>query len=384
MVKPIPSWLKSFNPAASTSKKETPKAESSSKVKKEDRKEDPPASHRSASPPPGYATVAPGAMPAESSRAIVRRGGHDGDRHGYGGHQDDYEDDFDDKRGKAMVRRGTRGGDEDKYGASRHRRDDFAEDDRDDRKGREMVRRGKSRRDPSESESESDRGHKSKKKGKEVVKRGKDSKKKSKKPKKQESSSESDSDEQIVEKRQRFEAISIGELNPDYIGSLRKCFEVRAEKIEKWCDDGLIRMDTKDGSFNADKLLNSKKVEEDEKKRWAVFEKKYRRHIAETPGGDMHHIPRFKKHLPKGPSRGRSGPSVIVVSRPREPRYRSPDYASSYSGSSRASSLGPFDGVPYPKKFIFCTECGRWGAYCGDPWHRRGLSDSAGAGCESY
>ena len=384
MVKPIPSWLKSFNPAASTSKKETPTTESSSKAKKEDRKEDPPVSPRPASPPPGYATVAPGAMPAGSSRAIVRRGDHDGDGHGYDGHQDDYEDDFNDKKGKAIVRRGTRGGDEDKYGASRRRRDDFAEDDRDDRKGREIVRRGKSRRDPSESESESDRGHRSKKKGKEVVKRGKDSKKKSKKSKKQESSSESDSDEQIVEKRQRFEAISAGELSRDYVEALRRCFEVRVEKIEKWCDDGLIRMDTKDGSFNADKLLNSKKVEEDEKKKWAVLEKRYRRHIAETPGGDMNRIPRFQKHLKKGPSRGQSGPSVIVVSGSREPRYRSPDYGSSYYGRSRSPSLEPGHGVPRPFHFLPCTECEHCGFYCGDPWHRRGLAEFRGSEYESY
>ena len=314
MVKPIPSWLKTFNPAASTSKKEAPKAESSSKAKKGDQKEDPPASPRSASPPPGYATVAPRAMPAGSSRAIVRRGDHDRDKN--------------------------------RYGSSRHRHDDHSEDDRDDRKGKEVVRRGKSRRDPSESESESDRGYKSKKKGKEVVKREKDSKKKNKKSKKkQESDSESDSDEQIVEKRKRFEAVSIGELNPDYVGGLRKCFEVRIEKIDKWCDDGLIRMDTKDGSLNADKLLNSKKVEEDEKKKWAVFEKKYRRHIEETPGGDMHFIPRFEKYLPKGPSRGRSGPSVVVVSRNPSP-------------------------PPYPSFYYPCAECCYFGSYCGDPRHR--------------
>lgn len=359
----MPSWLKTFNPAASTSKKEAPKAGSSSNVKKGDRKENPPAPPRNAAPPPAYATVAPRATPAESSRAIVRRDDYGGEKHGHpvSHHvqQDDSEDDFGDKMGKAMVRRGQRGGDdsdENKYGASRHRQEDYSEDDRDDRKGREIVRRGKSRRDPSESDSESDYAHRSKKKGKEVARRDKDPKKKNKKPKKrQESSSESDSDEQIVEKRQRFEAISFGELNQDYMLDLRKCFEVRVEKIDKWCDDGLIRMDTKDGSFNADKLLNSKKVEEDEKKKWAVFEKKYRRYIAENPGGDMHFIPRFNKYLPKG----RSGPSVIVVPTSRQPTYR-PSHESSRKPRQRRS---------YERFSSVCYVCINSGQFCGDPWH---------------
>ncbi|KAL8797068.1 MAG: hypothetical protein Q9195_000839 [Heterodermia aff. obscurata] len=385
MVKPMPSWLNTFNPAASTSKKPapkpSPKAGSSSKpkqAKKEDQKEDPPAPRRLAAPPPAYETRAPGAMPAGSSRAIAGRGDYNDNGHGYAD-QDDFEDDFEEdysnQQGKAIVKRGKQGGyddEENTHGASRHRHKNDSGNSRDDRKGKEVVRRGKSRRDPSESESDSDQGYKSKKKGKELVRREKDSKKHRKSKKKQESSSDSDSDEQIVEKRQRFEAISFGELSSAYVLDLRRCFEVRVEKIEKWCDAELIRLDTKDGSFNADKLLKSQKVEDDEKKKWPVFEKKYRRWIAENPGGEMHSIPRFRKHVAKGPSMGRSGPSVVVVQRSRNPHH----------GRPRPPSPHLIHGDPYSGLELHCSECLHFGVFCGDPFHRGGGSWSDGG--ESY
>lgn len=375
MVKPMPSWLKSSKSPASTSKKEAPKAESSSKAKKVDQKKEPPVSPRPASPPPAYTTAAPGAMPAGSSRAIARRDDYAGDGHGWAtshqGHQEDSEDDFNDKKGKAVVKRGKQGGyDDDENQPIRHRHKDHSENNRDSRKGKEVMRRGKSRKDASESESESesDHGYRSKKKGKEMVKRENESTKKHRKAKKkQESSSDSDSEEQIVEKRQRFEPVSIFELAPDYVECLRRCFEVRAEKIEKWCDDGLIRMDTKDGSFNVDRLLNSKKVEEDEKKKWAVVEKKYRRYIAETPGGDMHPIPRFEKYLPKGPSRSPSGPSVVVVARSRNPRSRDPRYGN--PRYERPRSPSPFGADARPCFHAWCAACCFHERYCGDPFH---------------
>ena len=349
MVKPVPSWLKTSDPPASTSRKQAPNAESSSKAKKVDRKQDPPASARPASPPPAYVTKAPGAMPGGTSKAVARRDDYD----------DDYEDDFDDRKGKQSKRGGFGGGDDNRYGASRYGHEDYREDDRDNRKGKEVARRGKSRRDDSESESESDRGYKSKKKGKEMVKHKKDSGKKHKKSKKkQESSSESDSDEEIVEKRKRFEEIALGELSADYTDCLRQCFEVKIEKIAKWCDDGFIRIDTKDGSFNADKLINSNKVEDDEKKKWAATEKKYRRYIAEMPGGEMRFLPRFEKYLPKGAPRCYGGPSVVVVS--------------SRGGSRRGPGHRmPTSPDPYrnPHFDIGCAECCVSGEFCGDPFH---------------
>ena len=195
-----------------------------------------------------------------------------------------------------------------------------SERSRDRGRGREVAIRSKSNRNrsPPASDSESEPKRRSKKgRRKEdtaVAKRKSDGGKKKRKPKKVESDSESDSNEEIVETRDRYEAIDSGELHPEYAENLITQFGCNIRKIEDWLDKEYIVLDTKDGSYNIDKLLKSKLVEPDEKEEWAVYEKKYRKWIKETPGGEMNLIPRFHKYV-----KGSSGPSVFLVSRGRSP-----------------------------------------------------------------
>lgn len=254
--------------------------------------------------------------------------------------------------------RGRRSKDDDvaRYGDSPDRNSSPSEHSRDRRKGREVARRKKPRRDQSESEpgseseseSEHERKSKSKKaKGKEekALVRHKDKKRKSEK--KPESGSEDDSDAEIVETRKRYEAISIHEIHIYYAEALKDTFGVNDSKIGKWCDQELIRMDTKTGGYNIDKLLKSGKVEPDDVKKWAIAEKEHKRWLDDHPSGMMSEIPRFEKYT-KG-ANARHTPNVQYVE------------------ASPPQSQGG-----YPGYFKYCSKChfdGSRGHYCGDRFH---------------
>ena len=191
--------------------------------------------------------------------------------------------------------------DEDRYGKSRHQSLHSDDDSVNRTKRNEVARRlkpskTKHRDDRSESESDSDRKNKKKSSGKKRESKALLKHKGYNKRKDSGSDSDSDSDGEIKEDRKRFEDISYHELNEGYVRWLEEVFGVRIAKIEAWCDDGLIQMDTLDGSYNIRKLLKKGFVEEKEKEEWAKYEKKYRKWVAETPGGEMLTIPRVKKH----------------------------------------------------------------------------------------
>ena len=158
--------------------------------------------------------------------------------------------------------------DNDKYGSSRHRRGSD-DDSRDRGKGMEVARRGKSKKYSDSEDEEPKKKSKSK------------SKKKTKSKKRDASSDEDDDDEVIVTKTAKYKDVDIHDIMGEYLDALIKVFEVRTEKIEKWCHEGLIRLDNKTGMFDADKLIKQK-ASDDEKKEWARFEKRYKRNMEEN------------------------------------------------------------------------------------------------------
>ncbi|KAL8797069.1 MAG: hypothetical protein Q9195_000840 [Heterodermia aff. obscurata] len=156
--------------------------------------------------------------------------------------------------------------DDDKYGSSRHRRGSD-DDSRERGKGMEVARRHKSKK-YSDSEDE------------EPKKKSKGKSKKSKK--RQESSDEDDDDnEMIVTKTAKYKDVEVSELDQPYIDALMKVFEVRIQKVARWCHDGLIRHDNKTGMLDAEKLLDAK-ANDDERKEWERFEKRYKRVLQES------------------------------------------------------------------------------------------------------
>ena len=194
----------------------------------------------------------------------------------HGGYDDEY-----DSGGPSKTKSRKSRGNDDKYGSSRHRRGSDA-DSRDRGKGMEVARRSK----PKKYSDSEDEEPKKKSKGK--------SKKKSKK---RDASSDEDDDENevIVTKTAKFKDVDIRDLAGEYLDALTRVFEVRLEKIERWCHDGLIRLDNQTGALDADKLIKQK-ASEDEKKEWERFEKRYKRMMKE------------KKEM-EGNSRGYGGPS---------------------------------------------------------------------------
>ena len=168
-------------------------------------------------------------------------------------------------------------------------------------------------REESESESESESDHPRQHKAKSTKNKSKALFKASKSGKHQESDPES-SNEEIVEKRNRYEEINFHELTRHYVDTIANIWEVTPNKVEGWCDDhNLIRLDTKDGSINLDKLIKKEIVEDSHERMLASFVKREKRWVAENPGGYMATIPRFNKGHQEGPSRRR--PDVIVVDR---------------------------------------------------------------------
>lgn len=188
---------------------------------------------------------------------------------------------------------------DEKHGSSRHHRRSDADDGDRDAKHKQLVRRDKPKY-PSDSEaSESDREDKKSRK-KQVARRdkskdrseseddrkhrkskSKDKKGKGKSKKRQDSDDEDSDDEVIVTKTKKYEDVDISDLPPTYLMSLKKIFGANTEKVEKWCHNGLIRLDISTGSFNAEKLLK-KQNDDDEIKEWAVFEKRYKRMIGDA------------------------------------------------------------------------------------------------------
>ena len=240
-----------------------------------------------------------------------------------------------------------------------NRRDDRSESDseskhksRREQKNKELIKsvrshKGKQRNDASESESESDHRERhqsksTKKESKAIVKykssrqreesesesesdhprqrKEKSTKNKSKalvkasKPRRHQESDPESSNEEIVEKRKRYEEINFHELTRGYVETIANIWEVTPNKVETWCDDlNLIRLDTKDGSINLDKLIKKEPVETSHERMLASFLKGEKRWIAENPGGYMVTIPRFNKGHQGGPSHRR--PDVIVIDR---------------------------------------------------------------------
>lgn len=255
--------------------------------------------------------------------------------------------------------RGRKSKDDDvaRYGQPSPRRNRSpSEHSRDRGKGKQAARRRKSRRDPSESEPESEsdsdseqerkRRSKSKKgKGKEekALVRREDVKKdkKGKSKKKPQSESDDDSDAEIVETRKRYEAITDDELDTEYGKALMDIFQVNESRIVKWCDQELLRLDTKTGYYNIDRLVKSGKVESDDVKKWAIFEKKFNRGL-EAEGyesGIMSAIPRFQKYT----------------------KAADPDY--------NVERSGPPSRGGYPGYHDDCLDCSFDEVYCGDRYH---------------
>ena len=232
-----------------------------------------------------------------------------------------------------------------------------SEHSRDRAKGKEVARRKMSRRDrseskpesESESESEDERRRKSKSKkgkgkGEKALVRRTDAKrdKKGKSKKNPESGSEDDSDAEIVETRKRYEAVTVDEVDTHYLRALMDIFQVNQNKTVKWCDQELIRIDTKTGYYNIDKLVKSGKVEPEDVKKWAIFEKKFNREL-ELEGhelGMMSSIPRFQRYT-----------------KAADPEYE-------YVEMSQPRSRGG-----YPDYYDGCPDCCIDRIYCGDRYH---------------
>lgn len=226
-----------------------------------------------------------------------------------------------------------------------------------ERKNMELVKHSRSSKhkrqdDLSDLESESDQKSKSKSKRKEKRKESKALVKHKSNKKHKESEPESDSNEEVVERRQRFEEIEYEELSRDYRRAIEHAWQCLPDKVRRWCDEKLIRLDTRDGSYNADKLLKKKPLDSSaEEAEWAKFEKRYKRWIAENPGGDMSNIPRFNKggdgHSSHAIGGHRRVPDVIVVDRP------------------------VFMGRPNLRPYYdpSCFACFAYRGYCGNPSH---------------
>ena len=177
----------------------------------------------------------------------------------------------------------------------------------------EVARRGKAKKYSDSEDDEPKKKSKSK------------SKKKSKKRRDSDDEDEDD-DEVIVTKTAKYKDVDIRDIAGEYLDALTRVFEVRVEKIERWCHDGLIRLDNQTGMFDADKLIKQK-ASEDEKKEWERYEKKYKRMMKENK----------EMWEGKGGHGGSSRPVVVVTQ---------------YSGPPR------FDGSA-------CYVCARLGAWCG-------------------
>ena len=115
----------------------------------------------------------------------------------------------------------------------------------------------------------------------EPKKKSKSKSKKSKSKKRNASSDDDDDDEMIVTKTAKYKDVDVNDLAGDYLNALSRVFEVRREKIERWCHDGLIRLDMQTGMFDASKLIEQK-ASDDEKKEWERYEKRYKRTMEEN------------------------------------------------------------------------------------------------------
>ena len=197
-----------------------------------------------------------------------------------------------------------------KYGSSRHRRGSD-DDSRDRGKGMQVAVRRKSKKYSDSEDEEPKKKSKSKSK---------------KKSKKREASSDEDDDddEVIVTKTAKYKDVDINDLTGEYLDALMNVFEVRPEKIDRWCHDGLIRLDNQTDMFDADKLIRLK-ASDDEKKEWDRYEKRYKRMMQE------------KKEMGEGRG-GRGGPS-------------------------RSNTV--YVQVPPRREYKGCYDCWLLGRYCG-------------------
>ncbi|KAG7006982.1 hypothetical protein G7Y79_00012g033180 [Physcia stellaris] len=347
------SILNTLKQGASPSRREDSKGQVP--LPKTEKKTVPPVQKRPISPPPAYTSQAPGVMPAAPSKETGRQ-----EKPLYNPWAALKEAEASSSRRDGDRGRKSRDDDVGRYGQPSPRRNRNPSEHSRDRgkgKGKEAARRKKSRRDVSDSESasesESDSEQERKRRNKSKKSKGREEKalvrredvkkdKKGKSKKKYESESEDDSDAEIVETRKRYEAITNHELEVECAEALMDIFQVNDSRIEKWCDQELIRLDTKTGYYNIDKLVKSGKVEPDDVKKWAIFEKKFKRGL-EAEGcesGVMSSIPRFRKYT----------------------KAAEPDYY--------AERSGPRIRGGYPAYHEDCVDCSFDERYCGDRYHR--------------
>lgn len=244
-----------------------------------------------------------------------------------------------------------RNDDDERYAPTRRR--DLSTEDRSHEKGRQVVSRrepensSRHHSEPEESDDEPKRRHKHRSDSRALAKSGSKSKDKRKKSsRKKEESEPEDSDEEIVTKRMRFEEVDISDLDPEYIDALIGCLHVTHTKIEKWCHNGLVRLDTKEDCMNADKAVKQE-ADEGEAAEWARYEKRYKRAIKED-GGEMRRLGRSGEDTGASSSR----PARIVYAEPPGP----------IRGAAALFEAHRFN----PR----CGHCHWQQGFCGDPYHR--------------
>ena len=156
----------------------------------------------------------------------------------------------------------------------------------------ELVRRGRKSKDDSPLENSASDSRRKKSKSKSKPK-DKSKSKESKARRHEESSEDSDSsgEEYIVTKRNRYRDVDQRELPEGYAEAILRIFQVQPSKLERWCDAGYIRLDTKENCFNCDPVIEM--AGKAERQEWVIFEKKYKRQIKEV-GGEAARI-RFYK-----------------------------------------------------------------------------------------
>ena len=192
---------------------------------------------------------------------------------------------------------------------SRSFRDDDDNDDNNNTKGKQVARVKKHDDESAPEDSDSDRKRKKK------SSKSKDKKSKSKSRSRRHHDDDDDDDDEdddnevIVTKTQKYKDVSYGDLDHTYAIALGECFGAIPGKVAKWCDDGLVQLDVTTGLLEAKKLVKVQR-DDDEKKKWAAFEKKYKRQMED------------RNEMAKG--RG-GGPSVVFVEGPPQPMRGCPD-----------------------------------------------------------
>ena len=181
---------------------------------------------------------------------------------------------------------------------------DSEESDHDSRrKSKQIARRKNKQRAESDSE-DSDYDHQ--KKSKQVARRkdkavAKRDRRTSKKKRRDESDSDSD-EEMIVTKTARKKTLdSIDEMNSGMVDLLCHVFQVYPKKVNKWCEDGLIKWDRQLNEYDVEKILD-KQDDEGEVKR---FRKEYAKYKD-----------RWQKPAEEAGPSSRRGPAVVIQAVP--------------------------------------------------------------------